>query len=230
MVIAAGLELASVGESLNTARAWDLTKHPGSGNASGLGRSGSGLSDAEKKQRWTVMMVTVGMLVAFKNDGIGFLAGMVCHWTYSLPALIEKVKRKYGEGRIRLPGTGRSNDFVDYIIPLMMIRLDKILALTPPRFLIQGSNCKTATTPTTSASDPPKSYPQSYPQNYPGLYRQLPYEPASSFQAHPQSMPQQGRRPSSNMPTAAPTPSPPPSSIPGLTPFQLASFRQNATW
>ncbi|EDN05210.1 sulfate transporter [Histoplasma capsulatum] len=108
MVIAAGLELASVGESLNTARAWDLTKHPGSGNASGLGRSGSGLSDAEKKQRWTVMMVTVGMLVAFKNDGIGFLAGMVCHWTYSLPALIEKVKRKYGEGRIRLPGTGRS--------------------------------------------------------------------------------------------------------------------------
>ncbi|KAG5290371.1 phytanoyl-CoA dioxygenase [Histoplasma capsulatum G186AR] len=40
-------------------------------------------------------------------------------------------------------------------------------------------------------------------------------------------MPQQGPRPSSNMPTTTPTPSPPPSSIPGLTPFQLASFRQN---
>ncbi|EEQ91456.1 sulfate transporter [Blastomyces dermatitidis ER-3] len=107
MVIAAGLELASVGESLNTSRAWDMVKHPGSGNASGLRLPGSGLNEAEKKQRWTVMMVTVGMLVAFKNDGIGFLAGMVCHWTYKLPALIEEIQRRYGEGRIRLPGSGR---------------------------------------------------------------------------------------------------------------------------
>ncbi|OJD09771.1 hypothetical protein ACJ73_10098, partial [Blastomyces percursus] len=110
MVIAAGLELASVGESLNTSRAWDLAKHPGSENASSLRLPGSGLSEAEKKQRWTVMMVTVGMLVAFKNDGIGFLAGMFCHRAYKLPALVEEIKRRYGEGRIRLPGSGRGRD------------------------------------------------------------------------------------------------------------------------
>ncbi|OAX78665.1 hypothetical protein ACJ72_07027 [Emergomyces africanus] len=110
MVIAAGLELASVGESLNTSRAWDLKIPSGSGpsgHMSGLHLPGSGLSEAEKKQRWTVMIVTVGMLVAFKNDGIGFLAGMVCHWMYKLPALVEEIQTRYGEGRIRLPGAGR---------------------------------------------------------------------------------------------------------------------------
>ncbi|KAK2782551.1 hypothetical protein FQN53_009684 [Emmonsiellopsis sp. PD_33] len=97
MVIAAGLELAGVGESLNTSRAWDLAKHP-----DGPRQSGS-LSDEEKKRRWTVMMVTVGLLVAFKNDGIGFLAGMVCHWTYQLPALVEDIRERCSQGRIRLP-------------------------------------------------------------------------------------------------------------------------------
>lgn len=68
MVIAAGLELVGVGESLNTSGARDL---------SGSGRV---LSAEEHQQRWTVMMVTVGLLVGFKNDAVGFVAGLLCHW------------------------------------------------------------------------------------------------------------------------------------------------------
>ncbi|PGH01544.1 hypothetical protein AJ79_07892 [Helicocarpus griseus UAMH5409] len=109
MVIAAGLELAGVGESLNTERAWDLQGRL----TGGLEEEGSGtvLTEEKRKQRWTVMLVTVGMLVAFKNDGVGFLAGMACHWTYMIPGFVERVREKYEEGRIRLPvgrvGRGR---------------------------------------------------------------------------------------------------------------------------
>lgn len=90
MVIAAGLELVSVGESLNTSSARDLN-------------DGSRvLGEEERRQRWTVMVVTVGLLVGFKNDAIGFLAGMLCHWAYSLPALVEKARARWTEGRIRV--------------------------------------------------------------------------------------------------------------------------------
>lgn len=64
MVVAAGLELASVGESLNTRGARDVEKSP---------------EEAERKRRWTTMVVTASLLVAFKNDAVGFIAGMLCH-------------------------------------------------------------------------------------------------------------------------------------------------------
>lgn len=74
MVVAAGLELASVGESLNSpTRARDLKK-----DCRGMEK----ISETNSKERWTVMMVTAGMLLAFKNDAVGFLAGMCCHYSY----------------------------------------------------------------------------------------------------------------------------------------------------
>jgi MFS superfamily sulfate permease-like transporter len=101
MVIAAGLELVGVGESLNTHGARDV------GAASAvIGDSAretpSSLDEAERKRRWTVMMVTVGLLVAFKNDAVGFVAGMLCHWAFRLPGLCDKAKSRWGEGRIRM--------------------------------------------------------------------------------------------------------------------------------
>lgn len=90
MVIASGLELISVGESLNTSDARDLAN------------SQHVLSEDECRKRWTVMMVTVGLLVGFKNDAVGFSAGMLCHWAYGLPAIIEKAKARWSEGRIRV--------------------------------------------------------------------------------------------------------------------------------
>ncbi|KAM5465050.1 hypothetical protein MauCBS54593_006683 [Microsporum audouinii] len=102
MVIAAGLELASVGESLNTSSAWDLNGHGGSGGLTGA-ISEVSLGADERKKRWTVMIVTVGVLVAFKNDGLGFVAGMLCHWTYGIPALIDRLRSRFSHGRVRLP-------------------------------------------------------------------------------------------------------------------------------
>lgn len=89
MIIAAGLELASVGESLNTERARDLNK-----GGSGHVLPGNGLSEEEKKQRWTVMLVTAGSLVAFKNDGVGFLAGMLCHWSFQLDGHVKSKRSR----------------------------------------------------------------------------------------------------------------------------------------
>lgn len=109
MVIAAGLELVSVGESLNTSGARDLGK---AGSDAEQASSGSGavsmpiVSENERKRRWTVMMVTVGLLVGFKNDAIGFVAGMLCHWMYEMPRVLGSFEGRWTwtrrEGRIRL--------------------------------------------------------------------------------------------------------------------------------
>ncbi|WEW60192.1 hypothetical protein PRK78_005677 [Emydomyces testavorans] len=104
MVIGAGLELASVGESLNTAGAWDLGHHDRAQVLPTIRPAEPKLSEAERKQRWTVMIVTVGLLVAFKNDGIGFVAGMLCHWSFGMPSLAERIRARWSQGRIRLRG------------------------------------------------------------------------------------------------------------------------------
>ncbi|PWY79244.1 putative sulfate transporter [Aspergillus heteromorphus CBS 117.55] len=99
MVIAAGLELVSVGESLNTTGARDIWKAAGRTNGLVGEEIGPMLTDVERKRRWMVMMVTVGLLVGFKNDAVGFLAGLLCHWAFEIPALVEGVKRWWAERR-----------------------------------------------------------------------------------------------------------------------------------
>jgi MFS superfamily sulfate permease-like transporter len=86
MVLAAGLELAKVGESLNYGardlwEAADLQSPPGSGEGGAFKKQRS-LSDDERVERWTVMLMTVAGLLAFRNDAVGFAAGLLCHWTY----------------------------------------------------------------------------------------------------------------------------------------------------
>ncbi|KKK14989.1 hypothetical protein P175DRAFT_0429012 [Aspergillus ochraceoroseus IBT 24754] len=100
MVIAAGLELVRVGESLNTPGARDLSRHHEEAEG---GSSRVHLSEEERTRRWMVMLVTVGLLVGFKNDAVGFAAGMLCHWAYELPRWVEKSRRRWSEGRVRLP-------------------------------------------------------------------------------------------------------------------------------
>jgi hypothetical protein len=88
MVFAAGLELAKVGESLNYGardlwEASDSTSGENPPGQEGLKQQRT-LSDEERKERWTVMFMTIGGLLAFKNDGVGFIAGMLCHLVYQL--------------------------------------------------------------------------------------------------------------------------------------------------
>lgn len=87
LVLAAGLELAGVGESLNSpGRARDLKK--------GLETGRNVLAEGESRERWNVMMVTAGLLLAFKNDAVGFLAGMCCHYSYAFARRVERWQRE----------------------------------------------------------------------------------------------------------------------------------------
>lgn len=94
LVVAAGLELIGVGESLNTARARDL------GGLGEEGGKGGVVTEDEGKRRWAVMSMTAAGILAFRNDAVGFFAGMLCHWSFGAQDRLEE--RRAGEGRIRL--------------------------------------------------------------------------------------------------------------------------------
>ncbi|KAL8285052.1 hypothetical protein RB600_009473 [Gaeumannomyces tritici] len=106
MVLAAGLELAGVGRSLNHG-ASDLWEDAVAAGAGSGGRSSGGveavvvaaaaagrrrlatrrhrdLSEAEREERWAVMLITAAGILAFRNDAVGFAAGMLTHWSYRL--------------------------------------------------------------------------------------------------------------------------------------------------
>lgn len=93
MVFAAGLELAKVGNSLNDGAPdlWEVA----AGQAGG--RTHRKLTQEERMQRWTVMLTTTGGLLAFRNDALGFLAGMLCHGAYKLSDQIEKRTARWRE-------------------------------------------------------------------------------------------------------------------------------------
>ena len=62
------MELVSVGENLNSTAA-DVFQ---------IGLENVPLSKQTRKDRWMIMMVTVGMFVAFRNCFVGFMAGCLC--------------------------------------------------------------------------------------------------------------------------------------------------------
>jgi hypothetical protein len=83
MVLAAGLELAKVGESLNHGARdlWETDSVPEEHTGRQQDKLQRPLSEQERMDRWYVMFMTIGGLLAFKNDGVGFIAGMLCHWS-----------------------------------------------------------------------------------------------------------------------------------------------------
>lgn len=115
MVLAAGLELAKVGESLNDGASdlWEAGESE-SNNHSVLGitRRQRKLSDEERSQRWTVMFMTIGGLLAFKNDGIGFMAGMFCHWSYQVPGVLSRLQDWGRRSRWSTTGRGENEPFL----------------------------------------------------------------------------------------------------------------------
>jgi hypothetical protein len=96
MVVAAGLELARVGQSLNHG-APDLWEESVERDSNGrLGKRPRSVSDEERAQRWNVMLITTAGILAFKNDAVGFVAGMMCYYAY---ILTEWAERKWYEHR-----------------------------------------------------------------------------------------------------------------------------------
>ncbi|KOS20428.1 Molybdate transporter 2 [Escovopsis weberi] len=83
MVLASGLELAKVGNTLNQG-APDLWESAEQGHRPSIMRRHRVLSDEERQERWTVMLMTTACILACRNDAVGFFAGWLCHFSYRL--------------------------------------------------------------------------------------------------------------------------------------------------
>ena len=107
MVLAAGLELAKVGNSLNQGASdlWQVS--PGQEyDHTGRASRHRELSDEERVERWTVMLMTTAGLLAFRNDALGFLAGMLCYWSYRLSERVSSWRTRRFSGSERTPLLG----------------------------------------------------------------------------------------------------------------------------
>ena len=110
MVLAAGVELAKVAQSVTEGGdRWELAD-----NGHEEGRSAHNLhpnQEQEGRDRWMVMLVTVSGCLAFKNDAVGFLAGMIWHWSLRLPSLLAL----NGRGSIKLDHDRRAEENADLL-------------------------------------------------------------------------------------------------------------------
>lgn len=102
MVAAAGLELARVGQSLNHGAPdlWEDSISANGEEGGGLGRvikRHRDVSDEERQERWTVMLVTTAGILAFRNDAVGFIAGVLTHAAYQLSHTLERRRGAVGE-------------------------------------------------------------------------------------------------------------------------------------
>lgn len=98
MVFGAGLELTRVAVGVNE-DAMDLWENEGEGEEGDDGvvvlrRKKRVLDEEERAERWMVMLFTTAGLVAFHNDAVGFVAGMLCHRFYRLAAWWERRARR----------------------------------------------------------------------------------------------------------------------------------------
>ena len=116
LVIAAGLELIKVGESLNTAGVRNLNPLD---RASSVERAMhnededkivSGLTERDRKRRWAVMFMTVAGILAFRNDAIGFSGGMLCHWSFQWQDNMEERRSRHGGYKILGPESQEEDD------------------------------------------------------------------------------------------------------------------------
>ncbi|MCJ1341524.1 hypothetical protein MMC09_006820 [Bachmanniomyces sp. S44760] len=101
LVFVAGLELAMVGETLNNEGARDLWEADGADVELQGAKKIRHLSEGERKRRWQIMFVTIGGILAFKNDAVGLIAGLLLHFTYiGTGWLVDRRPERIG--RIRL--------------------------------------------------------------------------------------------------------------------------------
>ncbi|KAL6707689.1 hypothetical protein ACN47E_003810 [Coniothyrium glycines] len=94
LVLAAGVELAKVGESVNT-DARDLRVLDDEGWD---GKKVLDVDERTRRERYMVMLVTVAALLTFKNDAVGFLAGLAWHGGFVVARRIEAWREEH-EGR-----------------------------------------------------------------------------------------------------------------------------------
>ncbi|EME82582.1 uncharacterized protein MYCFIDRAFT_36578 [Pseudocercospora fijiensis CIRAD86] len=92
MVLAAGVELGKVGRSVGESRdLWEQAEEENEEGRSVMRKIGEH-TEQERSDRWMVMLITVAGCLAFKNDAVGFIAGLVWHWGLRVPSMVERFR------------------------------------------------------------------------------------------------------------------------------------------
>jgi MFS superfamily sulfate permease-like transporter len=92
MVLAAGVELAKVGQSVSdSSDLWARAQREQTENSRAWEEK-KAMVEKEGRERWMVMLVTAAGCLAFKNDAVGFLAGLCWHYSLMLPEVMEKIR------------------------------------------------------------------------------------------------------------------------------------------
>ncbi|KAK5108322.1 hypothetical protein LTR62_008418 [Meristemomyces frigidus] len=100
MVLAAGVELAKVGQNVGESKdLWERTDNEH--NDARVQARPREILEQQSKDKWMVMLITTAGCLAFKNDFVGFLAGMLWHWALRTPGLLQRM----GRGSVRLRDT-----------------------------------------------------------------------------------------------------------------------------
>lgn len=99
MVLAAGVELAKVGQSVSDSTDLWARAQREQGEDSRAWEEKRAAVMREGRERWMVMLVTAAGCLAFKNDAVGFVAGLCWHYGLMVPAVAERLRR----GRRRGP-------------------------------------------------------------------------------------------------------------------------------
>ncbi|KAM0697811.1 hypothetical protein Q7P36_002665 [Cladosporium allicinum] len=112
MVLAAGVELAKVGQSVgDTADLWARVEREQAESAEDedggrMREEKRAWVEKEGRERWMVMLVTAAGCLAFKNDAVGFLAGLCWHYGLLVPGWVEGRRRSVRLESTEEEGTG----------------------------------------------------------------------------------------------------------------------------
>lgn len=99
MVFAAGVELAKVGQTVNEGKGiWEQAEEDNEDGRRVAKRRKS--EEEENRDRYMVMLITAAGCLAFKNDAVGFFAGLLWHWGLKAPELYGMLR--HGRGSIKL--------------------------------------------------------------------------------------------------------------------------------
>lgn len=105
MVLAAGVELAKVGQTVGESRhLWEQAEEEN--DDSRRSSKSKAVTAQQSTDRWMVMLITAAGCLAFKNDAVGFIAGLVWHWGLQAPDLLDRLW--HGQRSVRL-GQEREN-------------------------------------------------------------------------------------------------------------------------
>ena len=106
MVLAAGVELAKVGQSVSdSADLWARAQR-GQAEDRTAWEEKRAMIEKESRDRWTVMLVTAAGCLAFKNDAVGFIAGLCWHYGQTLPGLLVRARSRGHASRRLSESTG----------------------------------------------------------------------------------------------------------------------------